>query len=53
VLGIGVAFLAFEVFGVGESWQEKKIREIMNKEKIKTMETFDEDDIQYQKAKDR
>jgi len=29
--GIGVATHAFQVFGVGESWQEKKIREIMNK----------------------
>jgi hypothetical protein len=24
---------AFQVFGVGESWQEKKIREIMNNQK--------------------
>ncbi|MDR6371496.1 sensor histidine kinase YesM [Chryseobacterium bernardetii] len=31
--GIGVASHAFQVFGVGESWQEKKIREIMNKQK--------------------
>lgn len=29
--GIGVATHAFQVFGVGESWKEKKIREIMNK----------------------
>lgn len=31
--GIGVASHAFRVFGVGESWQEKKIREIMNNQK--------------------
>ncbi len=31
--GIGVASHAFQVFGVGESWQEKKIREIMNNQK--------------------
>lgn len=31
--GIGLASHAFQVFGVGESWQEKKIREIMNKQK--------------------
>lgn len=31
--GIGLASHAFKVFGVGESWQEKKIREIMDKQK--------------------
>lgn len=31
--GIGLATHAFQVFGVGESWQEKKIREIMNNQK--------------------
>ncbi|MDH6251630.1 two-component system LytT family sensor kinase [Chryseobacterium sp. H1D6B] len=31
--GIGVASHAFQVFGVGESWKEKKIREIMDKQK--------------------
>ncbi|MGU3374544.1 2TM domain-containing protein [Chryseobacterium sp. M5A1_1a] len=31
--GIGLASHAFQVFGIGESWQEKKIREIMNKQK--------------------
>ncbi|REC42220.1 2TM domain-containing protein [Chryseobacterium pennipullorum] len=31
--GIGVASHAFKVFGIGEAWQEKKIREIMNKQK--------------------
>lgn len=31
--GIGLASHAFQVFGVGESWQEKKIQEIMNKQK--------------------
>lgn len=33
--GIGVASHAFQVFGIGESWQEKKIQEIMNKQKNK------------------
>lgn len=31
--GIGLASHAFQVFGIGESWQEKKIREIMDKQK--------------------
>ncbi|MCJ7933999.1 MAG: 2TM domain-containing protein [Chryseobacterium sp.] len=31
--GIGLASHAFQVFGIGESWQEKKIREIMNQQK--------------------
>lgn len=31
--GVGVASHAFQVFGIGESWQDKKIREIMNKDK--------------------
>lgn len=31
--GIGVASHAFQVFGVGEPWQERKIQEIMNKQK--------------------
>ncbi|KFF09242.1 2TM domain-containing protein [Chryseobacterium luteum] len=31
--GIGVASHAFQIFGVGESWKEKKIREIMDKQK--------------------
>ncbi len=30
--GIGLAFHAFETFGYGKSWEEKKIQEIMNKE---------------------
>ncbi|WES96388.1 2TM domain-containing protein [Chryseobacterium arthrosphaerae] len=33
--GVGLASHAFQVFGIGESWQEKKISEIMNKEKNK------------------
>ncbi|AZA85068.1 histidine kinase [Chryseobacterium lactis] len=33
--GIGLASHAFQVFGVGGSWQEKKIREIMDKQKNK------------------
>ena len=35
--GIGIAFHAFNVFGMnfllGSNWEEKKIKEIMNKEK--------------------
>lgn len=31
--GVGLASHAFQVFGIGTSWQEKKIREIMNKQK--------------------
>ncbi|MCI3938722.1 2TM domain-containing protein [Chryseobacterium aahli] len=31
--GVGVASHAFQVFGIGTSWQEKKIREIMDKQK--------------------
>lgn len=30
--GIGLAFHAFSVFGYGKSWEEKKIKEIMQKE---------------------
>ena len=30
--GIGITFHAFETFGYGKSWEEKKIQEIMNKE---------------------
>ncbi|MGV9004570.1 2TM domain-containing protein [Flavobacterium sp.] len=30
--GLGVTFHAFETFGYGKSWEEKKIQEIMNKE---------------------
>ncbi len=33
VWGLVLAFRAFKIFGIGESWQEKKIREIMNKQK--------------------
>lgn len=31
--GVGLASHAFQVFGVGDSWKEKKIREIMDKQK--------------------
>ncbi|QBZ98008.1 2TM domain-containing protein [Flavobacterium sangjuense] len=31
--GMGVTFHAFETFGYGKSWEEKKIREILNKDK--------------------
>ncbi|CAM2805038.1 histidine kinase [Chryseobacterium flavum] len=33
VWGMVLAFRAFKIFGIGESWQEKKIREIMNQQK--------------------
>ena len=37
--GIGVAFHAVNVFGIGKSWEEKKISELMKEEKgkIKTL----------------
>jgi hypothetical protein len=31
--GLGVSFHAFEIFGYGKSWEEKKIQEILNKQK--------------------
>lgn len=31
--GIGISTHAFQVFGVGENWQEKKIQEIINRQK--------------------
>ena len=31
--GMGVTFHAFETFGYGKAWEEKKIQEIMNKDK--------------------
>jgi sensor histidine kinase YesM len=31
--GMGVSFHAFETFGYGKSWEEKKIQEILNKDK--------------------
>jgi len=31
--GMGLAFHGFEVFGYGKAWEEKKIREIMEKDK--------------------
>ncbi|MFZ4931736.1 2TM domain-containing protein [Chryseobacterium sp. Mn2064] len=36
--GVGLAFRAFKIFGIGESWQEKKIREIMNQQNNKNNE---------------
>ena len=30
--GMGLSFHAFEVFGYGKSWEEKKIQEILNKD---------------------
>ncbi|MBB6371306.1 2TM domain-containing protein [Chryseobacterium shigense] len=33
--GIGLVSHAFKVFGVGESWKERKIREIMDKQKYR------------------
>ncbi|WP_284460336.1 2TM domain-containing protein, partial [Chryseobacterium sp.] len=34
--GIGIAFHAVNVFGIGKNWEEKKIRELMAEEKGKT-----------------
>ena len=34
--GMGVSFHAFETFGYGKSWEEKKIQEILNKENSTT-----------------
>jgi hypothetical protein len=34
--GLGVSFHAFGVFGYGKSWEERKIQEIVNKEKNNT-----------------
>ena len=31
--GMGLTFHAFETFGYGKTWEEKKIQEILNKEK--------------------
>ena len=33
--GIGVASHAFQTFGIGKNWEEKKIREIMEKNNTK------------------
>ena len=30
--GLGVTFHAFETFGYGKTWEEKKIQEILNKQ---------------------
>ncbi|WP_300691670.1 2TM domain-containing protein [Chryseobacterium sp.] len=38
--GVALAFRAFRVFGIGESWQEKKIREIMDQQKNKNNENI-------------
>ena len=38
--GVGIAFHAISVFGIGKSWEERKIRELMEKDekqKIKTL----------------
>jgi hypothetical protein len=34
--GIGIAFHAVNVFGIGKNWEEKKIRELMEEERKKT-----------------
>ncbi|MBP1166517.1 MULTISPECIES: 2TM domain-containing protein [Chryseobacterium] len=38
--GVGIAFHAISVFGIGKSWEERKIKELMEKDqkqKIKTL----------------
>ncbi|WP_276877128.1 2TM domain-containing protein [Chryseobacterium joostei] len=34
--GIGIAFHAVSIFGIGKSWEEKKIKELMDQERGKT-----------------
>ncbi|HCM34929.1 2TM domain-containing protein [Chryseobacterium sp.] len=33
---IGIAFHAVSIFGIGKSWEEKKIKELMDQERGKT-----------------
>ena len=55
--GLGLTFHAFETFGYGKSWEERKIQEILEKEnrkkthgiKLAVMETKEEYE-RYQKA---
>ncbi|WP_454047872.1 2TM domain-containing protein [Chryseobacterium sp. Marseille-Q8038] len=38
--GVGIAFHAISVFGIGKNWEERKIKELMEKDqkqKIKTL----------------
>ncbi|MDQ1856783.1 2TM domain-containing protein [Chryseobacterium sp. WLY505] len=38
--GIGIAFHAINVFGIGKSWEERKIRELMEKDEKQKIKTF-------------
>lgn len=38
--GVGIAFHAISVFGIGKSWEEKKIKELMEKEEKSKIKTF-------------
>lgn len=38
--GIGLAFHAIQVFGFGKTWEEKKIKELMQKEKSNTINNW-------------
>ncbi|WP_336701916.1 2TM domain-containing protein [Chryseobacterium indologenes] len=38
--GIGIAFHAISVFGIGKSWEERKIKELMEKEEKEKIKKF-------------
>ncbi|MDW9381233.1 2TM domain-containing protein [Chryseobacterium sp. JV558] len=38
--GIGLAFHAISVFGIGKNWEEKKIKELMEKDEKGKIKTF-------------
>ncbi|MCW1963745.1 2TM domain-containing protein [Chryseobacterium viscerum] len=38
--GIGIAFHAISVFGIGKSWEERKIKELMEKEEKSSIKKF-------------
>ncbi|PRB06528.1 histidine kinase [Chryseobacterium sp. MYb7] len=38
--GIGITFHAISVFGIGKSWEERKIKELMEKEEKPKIKTF-------------
>ncbi|WP_213277559.1 2TM domain-containing protein [Chryseobacterium indologenes] len=38
--GIGITFHAINVFGIGKSWEEKKIKELMEKEEKSKIKSF-------------
>jgi hypothetical protein len=38
--GIGIAFHAVNVYGIGKEWEERKIKELMDKEEKTKIKTF-------------